>query len=91
MAHREMQLYTIYDGTAESYFPPFCEDNNASAIRQFDDLIKDPQSRLNKHAADYSLWRIGRYRIDTGMLYPDTPEKLIDGSECFKPTLAKEA
>lgn len=88
---RELLLYTIYDSTANKYFPPFADENNASAIRQFGDLLQDPQSRLNKHAGDYHLYRVGRYREDTGILYPEAPELLVDGGDFFTPTLKKEA
>lgn len=91
MSQREMQLYTIYDSKGEVFFPPFADENNGSAIRQFGDLLTDPQSKLNKHAGDYKLYRIGRYRVDTGILYPEQPEELVDGMDFFTPTVVKEA
>lgn len=89
---KEYGLFTIYDVKAEEYFPPFAESTSATAMRQFHDLLADPQSRLNKHAADYQLWRIGRYRGDTGIVYPlQERELLADGAELFKPTIVPDA
>lgn len=87
---REMQLFTILDVKAEQFFPPFAEENSATALRQFQDLLQDPNSRLNKHVGDYQLWRIARYRLDTAIIYPlQERELLCDGAELFKPSVVR--
>lgn len=85
---REMGLFTIYDVKAELHFPPFAAENSADAMRSFQDILEDPQSRLNKHVGDYQLWRLARYRVDTGIIYPlQEREMLCDGAVLFKPTM----
>lgn len=67
------QLFAVYDKKAERMFPPFASDNVATAIRQFMDLLSDPQSILARHPEDYCLYRTGHYDEADGCLY--TSEK----------------
>lgn len=61
-------LYSIYDVKAEVYFPPFVAGRVGEALRIFEDLLSDPQSRLSRHPNDYRLFAIGAFSVDTGMV-----------------------
>lgn len=55
----EMQIFTIYDSKAEVYFKPFYLINVPTALRQFSDMCNDPESQIQKHPADYTLFHLG--------------------------------
>lgn len=89
---KSLQLFCVYDSVSQKYFPPFADDNSASAMRQFGDILSDPKSALGRHVADYQLYRVAEFRVDTGVIHPlGIPELLSDGGELFKPTLSAEA
>lgn len=67
------KVYTVYDQKSEAYLMPFFMQTNASAIRAITDLVNDPQHTFGKHPADYSLFLIGEFEDDQGILSPGQP------------------
>lgn len=68
-------MYTIYDSVAEIFNRPFVDHNDASATRAFERSL---ESNPNKN--DYSLYRIGTYDDESGMVTPSmTPVKVRSG------------
>lgn len=63
-------LYNVMDKVAEEYAPPFVAKNDAVALRQFNQMIK------NLNVNDYDLNFIGKYDTDTGLITVSLPEKL---------------
>ena len=52
------------------------------AIRAFSDEANRPESAIFKHPGDYTLFQIGEYDIQTGLLVPlPTPSSLGLGVE----------
>jgi len=78
-------VFAIYDKKAQFHLNPFFMVQKGEALRTLDDLVNDTQSRLNKHTADYSLWRIGEFDTVTGILFPlSKPEFLEEASTYVK-------
>lgn len=63
------KLFTVYDVKAEVHFPPFACGTTAEALRQFESLLKSPDSILSKYPADYRLFCVGDFHVDTGVVY----------------------
>lgn len=55
------QQFSIFDQKAAAYFPPFYLQNKALAIRTFGDMVNNPESRINKHPEDYTLFHLGQW------------------------------
>lgn len=63
--------YTVWDSAAEAYIQPFWATNNAVAIRSFHGACTDSGHDFNKHAQDYTLFRLGTFDQAKGNLEPE--------------------
>ncbi|SMN17374.1 Phage single stranded DNA synthesis  len=62
------KIFTIYDEKAGAYFPPFFLPTKNMAIREFDNLVNDPESQIHKHPQDYTLFYLGIFDDITAIL-----------------------
>lgn len=74
---QKMKVYSMYDEKAEAFNRPFIFTTHGQATRAFSDGVRDPQSNLCKHYKDYSLYCIGTFDEETGLLEPLTPVELV--------------
>lgn len=68
-----VKVYAVYDSKVETYLPPFCQMTNAAAIREFSDRANTPNHQWQKHPEDYSLFCIGSFDDQTGVIDPLQP------------------
>lgn len=76
-------LYVVLDAKAGFYGMPWAEQRDEAAIRQFADAVNDgsnPGNMWHKHPEDFSLYRIGTYDNERGVLVTVTPEALVTAS-----------
>ncbi|AXQ65705.1 MAG: nonstructural protein [Microviridae sp.] len=73
----KLQLFTIYDDKEEIYYAPFFLLNEQTALRQFGDMANDPDSKISKHPADYTLWHLGSYEDASATLTPLKTKKCL--------------
>lgn len=66
-----MRMYTIYDTKAEWYDDPRCIRTDGEARRAFEELAKDPNSKITKHPEDFLLYRIGSWDAENGVFTPE--------------------
>lgn len=64
-------LFCVYDEKAEMYLPPFTAMNRAVAHRIFESAVMQEGHDFNRHADDYSLWEIGKFDQDKGLVTSD--------------------
>lgn len=62
------KAYAVYDIKAKFFNKPMYLRNAAEALRAFEEEANNPQSQLNKFAADFTLFEIGEYDDETGIL-----------------------
>ena len=75
-------LYAIKD--AKSTFMPCTVDvNDATAIRNFEHAVRQPDSLLASHPNDFALFKVGEYDNENGMLSPILPVLLCDAAQCL--------
>ena len=72
-------VYSIRDTLAEIFNQPFCEINNATAIRAFSSAMLE---KPNKD--DYILCHIGTYDDLTGQHTVNEPVKIFSGLDVRK-------
>ena len=67
-----LKIFTVYDSKVEAYMTPFFERSSGSAIRGFEQTCLDGKSSFSLYASDYTLFEIGTYDDETGMVeaYP---------------------
>lgn len=77
-------IYAIKDAKT-TFMPANVDYNDASAIRNFEHAVRQPDSLLQSHPADYSLWKIGIFDNETASIVSLWPiEQLADASSILK-------
>lgn len=61
-------MCAVFDRKIALYDPPFSIRHQGEAIRQFEDLKKDTNTRFGKNPEDYLLFQIGTYDDVTGSI-----------------------
>lgn len=76
-------IYAIKD--AKSTFMPCTVDvNDATAIRNFEHAVRQPDSILASHPNDFALYVVGDYNNETGKILPVyPPRQLCDAAQCL--------
>ena len=76
------KMFSIYDAKAESYVTPWFQPTFGLAERIFTDEVNNPESTLNKHPEDYTLFYLGEMDQDTGKIETEaTPKPLAKALE----------
>jgi hypothetical protein len=65
------KCFSIYDEKAGAFITPFFLPNEQMAVREFAAAANDPNHKFGKWPADYTLFEIGDFNIDTGELTPN--------------------
>lgn len=86
-----MKMYCVYDKKAEVMNPPFTQDNNAFALRQFQIMVNRPGTDeniniLNMYASDFALLYLGDFDQKSCKFTPADPVvTLSTGDELLTP------
>lgn len=60
-------LIAVYDRKTNTYDNPFTVRHVAEAIRDWDMVSKDKNTKIGKNPEDFSLVQIGEYDLNTGL------------------------
>ena len=71
------KIFSIYDEASQAYMMPFFSPQNASAIRAIVTQLKDPNSMLARNPEDFTLYCVGAYDDQQGVLTTLEPSQLI--------------
>lgn len=63
-----LRAYAVRDAKAEAYLRPFFADTRGVAVRSFSDAVNDGSSPFFAHPEDYSLWELGAFDQESGVL-----------------------
>jgi hypothetical protein len=81
MANKKL-LFSIYDDVTKLYEPPFLDINKGSAMRRIQDLMQSNlQSPYTKFPDNFTLMEIGEFTEETGLIFQDTLEHVVDLKE----------
>jgi len=69
-------IITVLDIQAETFLVPQFTHNKATAKRLFAQAVNEPGHDFNRHPESYSLYKIGEYNEETGLITPCDPEHL---------------
>ena len=75
----KFQIYAIRD-IHTGFMSPTVDQNDACAMRNFVHAVRNPSSLMNSHTADYQLFQLGTYDVDTGEIVPCVPRLVVAGS-----------
>lgn len=76
----QVNIYTVLDKKAGIYNTPQFLVNDEVAIRLFEFLVNQPESVMARYPEDYSLYRIGSYDLDTGIIIPEAYPKPLSNA-----------
>lgn len=76
-------LYCVRDNKVGFQPQILVEQNDASAIRGFSFAIDNPQGIMNYSPADFDLFKIGDFDVDTGKIESCVPENVCSGYSVF--------
>lgn len=75
-------VFSIRDIKTDSFMTPFFQTHKPAAMRMFADLCVDKSSMIGKHPEDFSLYQVGAYDSQTGLLIPaDKPDYLAQATD----------
>lgn len=76
----DLEIFTIYDSVAGNYREPTWAVNQHVIVRQFTNMMRNPQERANNqywtNASDYSIFKIGTYDRKTGEITTQPLERV---------------
>lgn len=87
----KIKVFSVYDAKAAYFGPPFFDQREESAIRQFSDVVNDGRNKDNQwhsHPEDFSLFMIGEFNNENGVLTGCVPQSLITASAMKKDFVA---
>lgn len=77
-------VYAIKDAKT-SFMPCNVDYNDASAIRNFEHAVMAPDSLMRSHPADYTLYRLGSYNTETGIIVSEAdPQQIADAASVVR-------
>jgi hypothetical protein len=78
----KLLVFSVYDAKAEVYGTPVFFPTKGLATRAFEDQCNRDDSPLREHAGDFTLFQVGEFDTDTGVLIPlKSPASLGTGVE----------
>lgn len=72
-------VYAIRDARI-GFMTPILEENDASAIRGFQNAVMAREGYFANFASEYDLYRIGQFDSDQGQFLNETPVLLCSGA-----------
>lgn len=76
-------VYAVKDNLI-GFTMPVIRDNDAIAVRIFDDECNADGSRYKTHPNDFALYYIGTYDTDNGIMQPETVRLVASATEFVK-------
>lgn len=86
-----LKIFAMFDKKAQAFAQPFFFHHKAEALRALEDITTDPQSRINKHPADFSMHLIGEWDDRSGKITPLANPEFLEEALAFAPVKIKTA
>lgn len=71
-------VFAVYDKKGLSYGDLFCFQHRGQAMRVIEDEVAKSNSALAKHPADYQLWCLGSFNLQSGELIAQRPDLVVE-------------
>lgn len=85
-----IKLFAVYDVKGCAYGTPMFVVTRGIAVRGFADAVAKPETGLNQHPGDYSLYELGEYDPNSGRITSlDQPLFLHSASEFVEPKISR--
>ena len=84
------KMYVIKDSCSGVCDNPFTMSGDEVAIRSFSDLVLHSDSVVSKHPEHFSLWYVGEYEPETGMVDGCAPVFVINAHDLLPSQLNQD-
>lgn len=74
--------FSVYDTAAEAYLTPFFLPQPAMAERVFRQMVNDPTHQFSQAPSDYTLFCVGEWDDQEGLIQGAVPQSIINGVQC---------
>jgi len=64
----KLKMFSVFDSKAKAYLPPFLLPETVMAVRAFGDCVMDSGHAFGKHPEDYTLFQVGSFDQNSGMV-----------------------
>lgn len=78
----KLMVFSVFDSKAGIFGTPFFSGTEASAMRDFSDNVNDsnPRNMWSNHPEDFSLFHIGEFETNTGVIDSIVLKNLVTAS-----------
>lgn len=63
-----LKMYSVRDGAVDTFMRPWFARSDGEARRGMMDEMSNPQSQLARHPEDFSLFYVGEFDDETGLV-----------------------
>ncbi|AZL82667.1 nonstructural protein [Apis mellifera associated microvirus 60] len=74
-----LKILASYDKKTALYDRPFLVRHVNEALREWDIVCKDQQTKYGKNPEDFDLYLVGQFDDETGEVIPGKPQHLSSG------------
>nr|DAV77999.1 MAG TPA: DNA binding protein [Microviridae sp.] len=78
-----IKIFSVFDKKASAFMSPFYFNNIPEALRAFDDICNDVNSRINKHPGDYALYLLGSFDDKSGEIRPEAKPLFVEDASAM--------
>ncbi len=75
-------MYCVFDSCSGLYDRPFCAQADGAAVRSFGDIACDAEHPIGMHPEHYSLFRVGLFDDNSGVIEPELAVCIAKAHEC---------
>ena len=72
----KMHILSVYDKATAAYLQPIFTNSKGSVLRQLTDLVKDSSHPFGQHPEDYTLYDLGFWDDNAGIMLTSDPKKM---------------
>ena len=77
-------VYVIRDSVSQVYDRPMCARSEGEMVRSFSDVAKDTSHPIGQHPEHYSLWNVGTYDDNSGMIEATPPVHVVNAIDLVR-------
>ncbi len=79
----KVQCYAIFDSCSGIYEKPFFSTADDLVKREFQDVAMSADHLIGKHPEHFTLWRLGMFNNENGLLQNEVNEQLWSATEAI--------
>lgn len=84
----DTKIYAIYDTQAKAHLQPFFAATDGIAIRSVQAALDDKNSNFAKYPQDFTLYNLGSFDDQTGIISAKDPELVISFNQLADTAIA---